>query len=301
MVDIARKTFPKSIEITSRYPEDLWSIKGDPTQLHQVMLNISVNARDAMPAGGKIIFASENFDVDEHYAAMTPGATPGPHVLLQISDTGSGMPRETIDKIFDPFFTTKEFGKGTGLGLSTALGIVKSHGGFISVYSEVGKGTIFKIFLPAEVSIQSPLSSKTRIAPAEGNGELVLVVDDEENILRATKTVLEQHNYRVISASDGVEALALFAQQMQAIRVVLTDIAMPYMDGVASVRALRKMKPDLPIIAFTGDAGRARLSEFQAMNVNNFLIKPFSTESLLAAVHTAVGPTNEVETEATAT
>ena len=297
MVDIARKTFPKSIEITSRYPDDLWSIKGDPTQLHQVLLNISVNARDAMPAGGKLVFASENFVIDEQYAATTPGAKSGPHVLLQVSDTGSGMSQETIDKIFDPFFTTKAPGKGTGLGLSTAIGIVRSHGGFISVHSEVGNGTIFKIFLPAEVSVQSLLPSKTRVAPAKGNGELVLVVDDEENILRATKAALEKHNYRVVSARDGTEAVALFAQQMEAIKVVLTDISMPHMDGVATVRALRKIKPDVPIIAFTGEAQQARLEEFRAMNVNNFLTKPFSTANLLAAVHTSIGACNGVEAE----
>jgi two-component system cell cycle sensor histidine kinase/response regulator CckA len=297
MVDIARRTFPKSIEITSRYPEELWSIKGDPTQLHQVMLNISVNARDAMPDGGKLVFGSENFAVDEQYAAMTPEATRGPYVLLQISDTGSGMPQETIDKIFDPFFTTKDPGRGTGLGLSTAVGIVKSHGGFISVYSEVGKGTTFKIFLPAEVSVQSRLPLEARIAAAQGNGELVLVVDDEENILRATKRALEKNNYRVVSASDGAEAVALFAQQMGAIKVVLTDISMPHMDGVATVRALRKMKPDLPIIACTGEAQQARLSELQAMNVNKFLTKPFSTANLLAAVHASIDARNGVETE----
>lgn len=297
MVDIAQRTFPKSIEITSRYPDDLWSIKGDPTQLHQVMLNVSVNARDAMPTGGKLVFGSENLDVDEHYAAMTPEATRGPYVLLQISDTGSGMPQETIDKIFDPFFTTKDPGRGTGLGLSTAVGIVKSHGGFISVHSEVGKGTIFKIFLPAEVRVQSQLPSERRAAAAHGNGELVLVVDDEENILQATKTALEKHNYRVVSASDGAEAVALFAQQTGAIKVVLTDISMPHMDGVAAVRALRKMKPDIPIIACTGEAQQARLSELQALHVNNFLIKPFSTANLLAAVHTSIGACNGVEAE----
>jgi len=295
MVDIAQRTFPKSVEITSRCPEDLCSVKGDPTQLHQVLLNISLNARDAMPDGGNLVFAAENFDVDEHYAAMTPEATPGPHVLLQISDTGGGMLRETIDNIFDPFFTTKDLGKGTGLGLSTALGIVKSHRGFISVHSKVGKGTTFKIFLPAEVSDQSPLAPETYVAPAGGNGELVLVVDDEENILLVIKTVLEKHNYRVISASDGVEAIALFAQQKQMIRVVLTDIAMPHMDGVASVRALRKMKPDIPIIAFTGDAHHARLDELRAMNVNDFLIKPFETDDLLAAVHASLSPVNEID------
>jgi PAS domain S-box-containing protein len=301
MVDIAQKTFPKSIEITSRFPGDLWSIKGDPTQLHQVLLNISVNARDAMPAGGKLALVSENFSVDEQYAAMTPEATPGSYVLLQISDTGSGMSRETIDKIFDPFFTTKELGDGTGLGLSTTVGIVKSHGGFISVQSEIGKGTVFQIFFPADLSGLSSLSSKPRVALAEGNGELVLVVDDEENILRVTKMILEQHNYRVISASDGAEAVALFAEQMQTIGVVLTDIAMPHMDGVAAIRALRKMKPDVPIVAFSGEAQRARFEELQAMKVNNFLIKPFTAANLLAALHTSIGRTDRVEAEMKAT
>jgi len=138
MIDIARKTFPKSIELVARYSEDLWTIQGDPTQLHQVLLNLSVNARDAMPSGGSLTLAAENFDVDEHYASMTPGAKPGPHVMFRVTDTGAGMSRATVDKIFDPFFTTKEIGKGTGLGLSTVLGIVKSHGGFISVSSDLG-------------------------------------------------------------------------------------------------------------------------------------------------------------------
>jgi CheY-like chemotaxis protein len=301
MVDIAQRTFPKSIEITARCPEDLYSVKGDTTQLHQVLLNISLNARDAMPDGGKLVLAAENFDVDEHYASMTPEAKPGPYVLLQISDTGSGMSRETIEKIFDPFFTTKDFGKGTGLGLSTALGIVKSHGGFISVHSEVGKGTVFKIFLPAEQCSPSPLSSEMRVAPAEGHDELVLVVDDEQNILRVIKSVLQMHKYSVICAGDGVEAVALFAQQMESIGVVLTDIAMPYMDGVALVRALRKLKPNIPIIAFTGDAHHARLDELRAMNVNSFLIKPFNSEDLLASVHAAVRTVTKAAVEVNAT
>ena len=148
MVDIARKTFPKSIEISSRYPEDLWSIEGDPTQLHQALLNLSVNARDAMPSGGALVIRAENFNVDEYYASMTPDARLGQFVVLRVSDTGTGMPPATIDKIFDPFFTTKEIGKGTGLGLSTTLGIVKSHGGFVSVYSELGKGTTIRVILP---------------------------------------------------------------------------------------------------------------------------------------------------------
>ncbi len=295
MVDIAKRTFPKSIEIVNRCPEELFSIEGDPTQLHQVLLNVSVNGRDAMPAGGKLVFDAENFKVDENYASMSPEAKPGPYVLLQISDTGDGMSRETIEKIFDPFFTTKELGKGTGLGLSTALGIVKSHGGFISVDSHVGKGTTFRIFLPAKECSPSALSSEPRVPSCRGNGELVLIVDDEENILRVAQAVLQKTNYRVVSARDGVEAIALFAQQIQTIRVVLTDIAMPYMDGVALVRALRKMKPDIPIIAFTGDAYHARLEELRAMNVHRFLIKPFNAEDLLAAVHGSLSPVSQAE------
>jgi PAS domain S-box-containing protein len=288
MMDIARRTFPKSIEIDSRYSQDLWSIEGDPTQLHQVLLNLSVNARDAMPKGGTLMFGAENFEVDENYAAMSSGAKVGPHVMLRISDNGQGMPREVTDKIFDPFFTTKEMGKGTGLGLSTALGIVKSHGGFMFVDSEIGKGTTFKIFLPATVTEADLHKSKTAVAPVQGEGEQILLVDDEPNILQITKVIFEKYNYRVLSASDGPEALALFAQQKDSIGGVLTDIAMPYMDGVALVRALRKMKADIPIIASTGQGEQAGIVELESLGVKNFLTKPYDIEKLLETVHDAL-------------
>jgi PAS domain S-box-containing protein len=284
LIDIAQKTFPKSIQITSRYAEDLWSIQGDPTQLHQVLLNLAVNARDAMPSGGSLTIAAENFDVDEHYASMTPDAKAGSHVVLRVSDTGTGMPAALIDKIFDPFFTTKEVGKGTGLGLSTVLGIVKSHGGFISVYSETGSGTTFRVFLPAQMSEETVRKSETPLRSLEGNGEMILVVDDEPNILQITKTIFEKHNYRVVSANDGPEALALFAQQMPSIGGVLTDIAMPYMDGVALVRALKKMKSDIPIIASSGQGDQPGVVQLQSLGVKNFLSKPYNTEKLLATV-----------------
>ena len=283
MIDIAQKTFPKTIEILSHYPNDLWSIKGDPTQLHQVLLNLSVNARDAMFNGGRLTLAAENFHVDENYASMMPGAKPGPHVMLRVTDTGRGMPQAMIDKIFDPFFTTKEVGKGTGLGLSTTLGIVKSHGGFISVYSEPAKGTTFKLFLPATIQEDLP-KSKTSIAPVQGNGELILVVDDEPNILGVTKMILEKNSYDVVSASDGPEALAIFAQQMQAISLVLTDLSMPYMDGIALVRSLKKMRPDLSIVASSGQGEQAGVAELQSLGVKNFLTKPYNTERLLATL-----------------
>jgi len=228
---------------------------------------------------------AENFTVDEHYASMTPDARAGEFVALRVTDTGAGMPRAVLDKIFDPFFTTKEIGKGTGLGLSTTLGIVKSHGGFISVYSEQGKGTTFKLFLPATITHEELQQPKTSVVPIQGNGELILVVDDEPNILGITKMILEKHHYDVVSASDGPEALAIFAQQMQSISLVLTDVSMPYMDGAALTRALRKMKSDLPIIASTGQGEPVGLAEFEALGVKNILAKPYNTQQLLATVH----------------
>ena len=288
MIDIARRTFPKSIDISSNYPEELSSIEGDPTQLHQVLLNLSVNARDAMPNGGRLIVAAENFVVDEQHASKSPEAKPGPHVILQVSDTGTGMSRLTIDKIFDPFFTTKEIGKGTGLGLSTTLGIVKSHGGFISVESEIGNGTTFKVFLPAKQNEKPSEESKMSPELLSGNGELILVADDEPGILRMTKMILEKHNYRVITANDGPEALALTAQQSEPIELVLTDISMPFLDGVALIRAITKMKPDIRFIASTGQGEAMRMAELQSLGVVNFLTKPYDTAKLLHTLHAAL-------------
>jgi PAS domain S-box-containing protein len=288
MVDIARRTFPKSIDISSQYPEDLWSLEGDPTQLHLVLLNLSVNARDAMVGGGSLVIAAENFNVDEQYASMTPGANAGPHVLLRVTDTGQGIPRHVLDKIFDPFFTTKEVGKGTGLGLSTTVGIVKSHCGFISVYSKVGRGTTFKIFLPAKMDYEVRYEADVPLESLKGNGELILVVDDEENIVRVTQMILEKQNYRVVRANDAPDALAIFAKQMDAIKAVLTDIMLPHMDGVALIRAMKKMKSELAFIAATGQGEHVRDSELQSLGVTNLLHKPYDTHELLKTLRDAL-------------
>ena len=284
MIDIAQQTFPKSIEMSSRYPEDLWSINCDPTQLHQVLLNLSLNARDAMPNGGALTISAENFDVDEHYASMTLDAKPGAHVMFCVTDTGAGMPRATINKIFDPFFTTKEVGKGTGLGLSTALGIVKSHGGFISVYSEIGMGTTFKVFLPAKVSEESPPKLEMPPELLEGNGEVVLVIDDEPGVVQMTKMILEKRSYRVVTAEDGPSALAVIAQQAESTKVVLTDMSMPFMDSVVLIRAIQKMKPATMFIASTGHGEQTRMAELESLGVRNFLTKPYDTQTLLTTV-----------------
>jgi PAS domain S-box-containing protein len=287
MVEIARKTFPKSIEVTGQHPEYPWSISGDPTQLHQVLLNLSMNARDAMANGGSLVLAAENLEVDDNYAAMMPGAKAGSYATLRVSDTGVGMPRALLEKIFEPFFTTKDPGKGTGLGLSTSLGIVKSHAGFISVYSEQGRGTTFKVFLPAvQADVAPPQKEIPRVI--KGNGELVLLVDDETNIRRVTKMTLEKHNYHVLEANDGPEALAIFAQEMDSISVVLTDMRMPYIDGIALIRALKKMKPDMTFIGSTGQEDEPRLAELQELGVMNFLSKPYDTRKLLTVLQSAV-------------
>jgi PAS domain S-box-containing protein len=285
MAKIAQETFPKSIAIRTAYPEDLWTIVANPTQLHQILLNLCINARDAMPGGGMLTISTENFPVDEHYASMTLGAKTGPHVLLEVSDTGTGIPRETIDKIFDPFFTTKEVGQGTGLGLSTVSGIVKSHGGFIQVYSEVGRGTNFKVFLPASMSERASHTSKTAPLPP-ANGELLLIVDDEETILQVAKALLEDHGYRVLTAGDAPEALALFALRMNEIDLILTDLAMPFMDGIALIRTLRKMKPDVRIVASSGRGDQdERAKEIAHLNICASLTKPYNRNKLLTTLH----------------
>jgi PAS domain S-box-containing protein len=291
MGDIARQTFPKSIQVRCRCDEEIWSIEGDPTQLHQVLLNLALNAHDAMPNGGLLTMAAENFQVDEHYASMMAGAKPGPHVMFCICDTGEGMPRTVIDKIFDPFFTTKEVGNGAGLGLSTALGIVKSHGGFISVYSEIRSGSTFKVFLPAQLSEETSSQSDMAFETLKGNGQVILVVDDKLAILNLTRLVLEKHNYRVLTANGASEAVILFSQEADSIAALVTDVMMPGTDGIALIRAIQQIRPGLKCIASTGQGEQTRLTELQSLGVVNVLSKPYDTQKLLKTIRDAItGP-----------
>jgi CheY-like chemotaxis protein len=263
---------------------------GNSTQLHQVALNLCVNARDAMLGGGMLKLRASNLELDESYVSMLPGATPGPNVLFEVEDTGTGMPPNVIERIFDPFFTTKGVGKGTGLGLSTALGIVRSHGGHIAVKSEVGLGTKFQVYLPA-VSEEVPSThTDSTPAPPRGGGECILVVDDEEQVRNSVRIALEDHGYTVRLANDGTEGLALFAQDADGIALVLTDLMMPYMDGIALIHALRRIKPEIPIIASTGLAGKRELSELDALRVTSVLIKPYGNDRMLQSLHEALHP-----------
>lgn len=288
---IAQETFPKKILVRTRIAEPLWAVLGDPTQLHQVLLNLSVNARDAMLAGGALTLAVENFPVDEHYASMTPGAKAGPHVCFEVTDTGMGIPPQNIDKIFDPFFTTKELGHGTGLGLSSVLGIVKSHGGFMSVYSEVGRGTTIKVYLPANISEQETLEDNNDASSPLAQGELLLLVDDEKPILQVAQALLEGHGYEVLTACDAAEALAIFAMRKDDIQLVLTDLAMPVMDGIALIRTLQKMNPNVRVIASTGRGGQEQHShELRELNVHYCLTKPYNKDKLLKTLDHALHP-----------
>lgn len=281
IVKILRETLPKSIEISFQIPQNLWIISADATQIHQVLMNLCVNARDAMPEGGSISIKAENVFVDENYARMHLEAKPGRFVTISVLDTGPGMTAEVQSRIFEPFFTTKEMTKGTGLGLSTALTIVKSHGGFINVYSELHKGSQFTLYLPA---LDTPGAIDAAILQTDlplGNGELILVVDDEESIREITRGTLETFGYNVLTASDGTEALALYADKKNDIAVVLTDMVMPFMDGPATIRALQRMNPKVRIIAASGLGVGQHAGEGALEGVSVFLNKPYTAEKLL--------------------
>jgi two-component system, cell cycle sensor histidine kinase and response regulator CckA len=284
IVKILRETLPKSIEISYQLPDDLWVISADATQLHQVLMNLCVNARDAMNDGGSISIKAENTFVDENYARMHLEARPGRFVAITVSDTGSGMSPEVQTRIFEPFFTTKEMSKGTGLGLSTALTIVKSHGGFINVYSEIHRGSQFTLYLPALDAPGMVDVAKLQTNLPTGNGELILVVDDEESIREITRGTLETFGYNVLTAGDGTEALGIYADKKNEIAVVLTDMVMPFMDGPATIRALQKMNPDVRIIAASGLTAVHKSGDAALEGVRIFLSKPYTAEKLLTAL-----------------
>lgn len=290
---IAKETFPKSIEISTNIPQNLWTISGDATQLHQILLNLCLNARDAMPHGGTLSIVAENLFIDENYAQMNLDARTGSYLVITVSDTGTGIPAEILDRIFEPFFTTKDVGQGTGLGLSTVIGIIKSHGGFVKVYSEVGKGTQFKVFLPAVRAIETQQLEDVELP--QGQGELILVVDDESAIREITKTSLQTYNYKALTASDGIEAVALYAEHQQEISVVVTDMMMPFMDGPTTIRTLQKINPQVKIIATSGLASSDKLTTAVGAGVETFLSKPYTVKELLRTIDGVLHPDRDTK------
>jgi PAS domain S-box-containing protein len=280
--NIIKDTFPKDIRLQFSIPNETWTILGDPTQIHQILLNLCVNARDAMPNGGNLTVAVENCMIDEQYAAMNLQAKPGRYVNISVTDSGTGIPPAILDKIFEPFFTTKELNKGTGLGLSTVMAIIKSHDGFVNVYSEPGQGTTFKVYLPAmEVSSEARKEQSEAASLPRGNGELILVVDDEASILTITVRTLQAFGYQVLTATDGAHAVAVYAQHEKEIAVVLTDMMMPVMDGPAMIHALMRMNPAVKIVAASGLNANGSTAKASGAGVKHFLMKPYTAGTLL--------------------
>ncbi len=283
IIQIAQQTFPKSIEFSTVISEDIRAISGDTTQLHQVLMNLVVNARDALPDGGNIKISAANKFIDEAYTRMNLDAKVGNYIVISVADNGIGIPPEILDRIFEPFFTTKEVNTGTGLGLSTVLGIIRSHDGFIKVSSNVDRGSKFDLFLPAVESTQVFSVEEVDLIP--GQGELILVVDDEAQIREIATIILKNHNYKILAASNGIEAIALYAQHKHQINAVLMDIMMPEMDGITAIRTLQKMNKQVQIIACSGLNSMEVFAQAEEANVQAVLSKPYTARELLNTLH----------------
>ncbi len=289
--DISRMigdTFPRGIVLSTRVPARLPALLGDPTQLHQVLLNLAVNSRDAMPTGGRLTITCESTVIEARSAHVNDETRPGTYVVIAVEDSGTGIPRDQMDRIFDPFFTTKEPGQGTGLGLSTSLAIIRSHGGFIRVYSEPGNGTTFRVFLPAANVAEHEPDAEAAAPLPRGKDELILVIDDETSVRQITRQTLEAFGYRVMLATDGADAIAQYAVRTLDVACVLTDMMMPVMDGVTTIRVLRKMNPQLRIIAASGLAANGSVAKAAEAGVRHFLPKPYTASSLLTTLRQAL-------------
>jgi PAS domain S-box-containing protein len=285
-----RQTFPKALTITTDVPDNLWLINADPTQLYQLLANLCINARDAMPQGGELRITARNQSLDRVGVYHPSELSPGLYVVLSVEDTGSGIPPELLDRIFEPFFTTKEVGKGTGLGLATAQSIVRNHAGQIEVESAIGKGTRFTVYLPA---VDAPAPAPVRAEPEghelpSGKGELLLVVDDEAALLNIARLTLTKAGYCVLTATNGAEAVALYTQQSQAIQAVLMDMMMPVMSGAQTIHALRRLNPAVKVIAFSGLFANTTSDQANTPAVQAVLPKPYTVQALLATVRSVL-------------
>jgi len=288
--NIIKETFPKDIRYHFELSPDCWTILGDPTQLHQILLNLCINARDAMPNGGDLSVEARNCVFDDEYAALNLQTKAGRYININVSDSGMGIAPEHVDKVFEPFFTTKDLNKGTGLGLSTVMAIVKSHHGVVNVYSALGKGTAFKVYLPAmEPTSREPKDRSEQGSLPHGNGETILVVDDEVSIRTMTRRTLQTFGYQVLTAADGVEALTRYRKYVDKITLVFTDLVMPHMDGAALIQALKKINPAVKIIAISGLSANDGAAK---AGVKHFLPKPITAETMLRSVRAVIDETS---------
>lgn len=288
VVGLLRETLPRSIDLRIHADGQPWQIKSDVTELNQLLMNLCVNARDAMPKGGRITITIQNQDVTSGRAARFPGARPGPHVMLMVEDTGTGMPAAVLERIFDPFFTTKPPGKGTGLGLSTVRAIVANHGGLMEVDSVPDQGTTFRLLFPAVVEARAEVSKEALPPMLGGRGETILVADDEFSVRELIRSLLEAYGYRVLTAADGLSALGQFRQRADDIRLVLAGLVMPGMQCDELLGAMRSIRPKIKVLLMSAsmDPEDARIA---AQNgCEEFLQKPMSRETLLRAVTRAL-------------
>ena len=293
MISVIEETFPKSIQLQHQIPSDLWPVQGNATQIHQVLLNLCVNARDAMPLGGTLGITATNLRLDAAAAGAIPGAGPGAWLVLEVADTGTGIPPEVLKHIWTPFFTTKGAGKGTGLGLATIRGIVVSHHGFVELQTKVGQGSTFRVFLPAVPDESSQPISTSPLHVPDGHGELILVVDDDVTLRDIISETLGNHGYRVVSCGDGMEAIALFEAHPEKFSLVITDVDMPRLGGVALAHALLRLRPNLRLVAMSGSPrNETDTSDPSAMQklAHAFLLKPFTSEDLLGVMARLLHP-----------
>jgi PAS domain S-box-containing protein len=281
MQGIIQATFPKNITLVLDCAKNLPDVIGDVTQLHQVLLNLSVNARDAMPNGGTLTLEATQADISLVQAGMPPNAKTGHYVAVAVRDTGIGMSPEIRECIFDPFFTTKAPDQGTGIGLSTVMGIVKGHEGFLEVTSEPGRGTVFTVFLPAETVSAPPALPAVMKPPFQGRGETILFVDDEAAVREVAREVLQGMNFRVVLAKDGLEALMWLNEHHATLSAVITDLHMPNQDGLVFVGILKRVLPYIPVVVCSGKLDDEAQKQFEALGVSYFLNKPFSQEQLM--------------------
>ena len=276
-INMLERIIGEDVQVSKNLAADLWTVYADAAQIDQVLMNLVANARDAMPNGGRLLISTKNVVLDETYSIQYPYAQPGKYVQLEISDTGFGMDAKTRQRIFEPFFTTKGIGKGTGLGLSMAYGIIKQHYGHINVYSEIGHGTTFRVYLPAtENAVDEEANGAS--PHYRGGTETILVAEDEESLRLLVKNILEALGYKVLLAEDGKSAVEVFVKNLERIDVLLMDLVMPRMGGLEAYQQIQRLRPNLPLVIMTGYSSEYVhcFEEFDGL----VLQKPYNIESL---------------------
>ncbi len=284
-VEVSGRIFHKQVKINYNFSDELYIVEADKTQLDQVLTNLIINARDAMPEGGEITFKTENVRLDKHFTMKNPNLSPGHYIRISVTDTGSGIPEELKDRIFEPFFTTKVKGKGTGLGLSTTYGIIKNHKGHIDFYSEDGNGTTFNIYLPASEEIMNKINSEGRIIPGTGT---IMIVDDEEDIRMMVKDELESIGYKSVIATGGSEAVKLYKAQKDYIDMILLDMIMPELGGKDTFTKLREIEPDAKVLLMSGFDLKGEEMKMLSEGAMGFIQKPFEVDELSQVINQAL-------------